>query len=145
MMLAMTRNSNGRQKFERDYHANTKALRRARAKAKLTLKGLQKKSGIDYTTISRIENGHNRSPHWPTLEQIADALDVEVDEIVIYDAPDDLPGEAGATPTDPPPKPGPTAENKEYTDEIRQERKELLAKPGERENSHGSSAGDRAP
>lgn len=89
-MLAMSDNP---QKFQRDYHADIRALRKLRAKANLSLKALATKAGINYTTINRIENGHNRSPHWPTLQQLAGALDVDVDKIVIYHEPA-LPGGA---------------------------------------------------
>lgn len=132
-MLAMTANNEGRQKFERDYRANTRALRKARTRAKLTLKGLQEKSGVNYTTISRIEKGHNRSPHWPTLEQLAEALGVEVDEIVTYLDPNDpLPDE-----------PGLTEENRKKIDEIRGEREvhdEQL-----RREARNNDTGDRTP
>lgn len=95
-MLLMSDKANNGQKFARDYRANTRALRRLRARAKLTLKQLADKSGINYTTINRIEQGHNRSPHWPTLEDLASALGVEVEEIVIFDdeAEAQLPGGA---------------------------------------------------
>lgn len=95
-MLAMNDRPNNSQRFARDYRANTRALRKLRARAKLTLKQLAARSGINYTTINRIEQGHNRSPHWPTLEDIAGALGVEVEEIVIFDDEEEprLPGGA---------------------------------------------------
>ena len=90
-MLVMSDNP---QKFQRDYHANSRALRRLRTRAKLSLKALGDMADVNYTTISRIEHGHNRSSHWPTLQRLADALGVHVDKIVIYDDDPDLP--AGA-------------------------------------------------
>lgn len=81
-----------RGKFDRDYIANAPVIRRLRSKSKLTLKGLERVSGINFTTLSRIEGGKNKSPHWDTLDKIADALKVEVDVIVIYpDLPLDSP------------------------------------------------------
>ncbi len=93
-MLAMNDRATNGQKFARDYRADARALRNLRARAKLTLKQLAGKSGINYTTINRIEQGHNRSPHWPTLEDIAGALGVEVEEIVIFEDERQLPGGA---------------------------------------------------
>lgn len=98
-MLVMSKEDRERQKFERDYRANARALRSLRARGRMNLKALAKKSGVNYTTISRIENGHNRSPHWSTLEQLAEALGVEVEQLVIFD--EDLlsnPGQENGTP-----------------------------------------------
>ncbi len=64
------------------------ALAHYRTRANLTLKGLQKVSGISYTQISRIENGESPSPHFSTLGALAEALDISIDDIVVYDAPD---------------------------------------------------------
>jgi transcriptional regulator with XRE-family HTH domain len=129
MLLMNDKRENGR-KFERPYRADRVALRKLRGKAKLTLKGLAAKADVNYTTISRIEKGHNLSPHWPTLEQLADALGVDVDDVVVYYEIEDVPDE-----------PGLTEENQQRLNEIRQERRDL--REGDRENSHDT--GDRAP
>ncbi len=96
IMKLMNRGEETRQKFQRGYRANRKALRKLRSTAHMSTKKLGQASGVNYTTINRIENGHNRSPQWPTLEQLADALGVEVDELVIYDDFDGVDG--GANP-----------------------------------------------
>lgn len=54
------------------------ALRAARAKAKLTQPKLAEKAGLDWTTISQIENGAS-APDLATMEAIADALGVTLD------------------------------------------------------------------
>lgn len=84
-MLLMSEENRTQNKFDRGYWVNRRAFRRLRNKARLSGKKLEQKSGVSYTTISRIERGHNRSPHWSTLEHLADALGVDVDEIVIYE------------------------------------------------------------
>lgn len=133
MMLAMTTNNGGRQRFERDYRANTRALRKARTKAKLTLKGLADKADINYTTISRIEKGHNRSPHWPTLESLAEALNTDVDDLVVYLDPDDpVPDE-----------PGTTEENEARLAEVRREKAERDEQTRKGRSAHDT--GDRTP
>jgi transcriptional regulator with XRE-family HTH domain len=129
-MLLMNDRQETDRKFERPYRADRVALRKLRGKAKLTLKGLAAKSGINYTTISRIEKGHNLSPHWSTLEPLAEALEVDVEEIVVFYELKDVPDE-----------PGPTEENLRHVEEIRQERRQL--READRESSHES--GGRTP
>ncbi len=75
---------NKRSKGRRNYRANGEALSDFRDQAHLTLEDLEAASGVSYTTISRIENGRIISPRWSTLKQIANALGVEVDALVIY-------------------------------------------------------------
>ena len=109
MLLMTEKNANEeRQRFQRDYHVNARAVRKLRSRARMTLGDLARRSDVHYTTINRIERGHNRSPHWPTLEQLADALKVHVDDIVIYDDP--IPDE-----------PDTTAENDSHIDQLRRE------------------------
>ncbi|HEY1882936.1 MAG TPA: helix-turn-helix transcriptional regulator [Candidatus Cybelea sp.] len=57
------------------------ALRAARDKAKLTQPKLADKAGLDWTTISQIENGAS-APDLATMEAIADALGVPMDEAI---------------------------------------------------------------
>lgn len=119
-MLLMDQSNETGRKFERGYLANSRELRRLRTRAKLPLKALAKKAGVNYTTISRIENRHNRSPHWSTLEQIADALGVDVEEIVIFlDEPNN-----GAV----------TDENRAYGERAIAEEKERYRAQGEEPN-----------
>ncbi len=112
-MLTMSKEHRERQKFERDYRANARVLRGLRARAKMNLKALAKKADVNYTTISRIENGHNRSPHWSTLEQLAGALNVDVEKLVIFEDSQDF--------DDVPEEPGLTEENRAKLDAKRRE------------------------
>lgn len=67
------------------YRGNGRALKSYRQRARLTLKGLEEKSGVSYTQISRIENETSKSPRWDTLERLADALGRHVDDLVVYE------------------------------------------------------------
>lgn len=90
-MLFMSDEQSGDGKYQRDYRANGPLLRRLRNRAHLSTKKLGKKAGVDFTTINRIERGHNRSPRWDTLERIAGALNIDdVDKLVIYEDMDEL-------------------------------------------------------
>ncbi|PLS87314.1 MAG: hypothetical protein CYG60_02590 [Actinobacteria bacterium] len=87
-MLVMSGHKS-RKKYERDYYVRADAVRRLRNRAHMTLDELQQASGVNYTTINRIERGHNKSPQWKTLKPLAKALGVAVDELVVYT--EDLP------------------------------------------------------
>ncbi len=82
-MTVMTEHGK-RSKGRRNYRANGETLSDLRDQAHLTLEQLEAASGVSYTTISRIENGRIISPRWGTLRQIANALGVDVDVLVIY-------------------------------------------------------------
>jgi transcriptional regulator with XRE-family HTH domain len=55
-------------------------LKRWRAKRKLSLKELGAKAGIDPSSVSLIENNHRR-PHLTTVAKLAEALEIEIDEL----------------------------------------------------------------
>jgi transcriptional regulator with XRE-family HTH domain len=76
-----------RRSIYKSYRADGPALKRIRERAHLTLHELEEKSGVSFTTISRIENGKSKSPQFRTLRSLADALGVSVDALVIYDYP----------------------------------------------------------
>ena len=83
----------GRKRYERDYYVRGDVVRSLRSRAHMTLDDLEKASGVNFTTINRIERGHNRSPQWKTLIPLAGALGVDVDDLVVYtDAPPSEPG-----------------------------------------------------
>jgi transcriptional regulator with XRE-family HTH domain len=71
----------------RPWRANGPAIRYYRARAHLTLKQVAEITGVSFTTISRIETGAVQSPRFSTMEAIADALGVEVDQLLIYTEP----------------------------------------------------------
>lgn len=56
-------------------------LKRLRVQRGLTLYGLQKKSGVDRSVISRIENNKTGAPLLKTLEKLAIALDVPLETL----------------------------------------------------------------
>ncbi len=84
-----------RKRYERDYYVRADVVRRLRNRAHMTSKELGKASGVNYTTINRIERGHNKSPQWKTLIPLAKVFGVDVDDLVVYT--DTLPSEPGMT------------------------------------------------
>lgn len=73
------------------------ALKRARAKSRLTLAELAEKSGVDQATISMAENGRRR-PYPATLAKLADALGVdfsEFEDLAFQPEDDKKPGNRG--------------------------------------------------
>jgi transcriptional regulator with XRE-family HTH domain len=119
-----------RRPYRSSRRANGPALRYYRERRGWTLHELQDVSGVSYTQISRLETGESRSPRKDTVRALADALGVDMNDLVIYDKPYGVPDD-----------PGLTEENRERIEEIRQERRQVHE--GDGENSHG--AGDRAP
>jgi transcriptional regulator with XRE-family HTH domain len=67
--------------------ADGDALRYWRKRRGLTLKRLYQESGVSYATISRIETGVVSEPHDDTMQKLADALELDVDELWIYGNP----------------------------------------------------------
>lgn len=59
-----------------------KRLQNARQKADLTQQELCQKAGLSYSTLAKIERGAIKSPSIFTIQQIATALDVSLDELV---------------------------------------------------------------
>lgn len=57
-------------------------LRRIREKKALSLRKLAQLSGVDYSTISKIETGESRSPRLDTLVRLAQALGVDMSELI---------------------------------------------------------------
>ena len=56
-------------------------LQEARRKKGLNQVQLAEMAGVDQTTISDIECGRNKNPSWETVARIAEALEVEPDEL----------------------------------------------------------------
>lgn len=56
-------------------------LRRERRRAKLSRGELAELSGVTYRTILRIENGDHKRPQTATIRALADALNVELDDL----------------------------------------------------------------
>jgi transcriptional regulator with XRE-family HTH domain len=57
---------------------NIKKLRKQR---KLSQEELAKKAGVTYSTLIKLESGVNKNPTIKTIQQIAAALDVSLDEL----------------------------------------------------------------
>lgn len=57
-------------------------LRRIREQKALSLRQLEQLSGVDYSTISKIETGESRSPKLETIVRLAQALGVDLSELV---------------------------------------------------------------
>ena len=57
---------------------NIKKLRKQR---KLSQEELAKKAGVTYSTLIKLESGVNKNPTIKTIQQIAGALEVTLDEL----------------------------------------------------------------
>jgi len=57
-------------------------LKRYRAKIGLSQDQLARKAGITYSTLTKLESGVNQNPKVKTLQQIAKALDVTLDDLM---------------------------------------------------------------
>jgi transcriptional regulator with XRE-family HTH domain len=57
---------------------NIKKLRKQR---KLSQEELAKKAGVTYSTLIKLESGVNKNPTIKTIQQIAAALQVSLDEL----------------------------------------------------------------
>ena len=58
---------------------NIKELRKQR---KLSQEELAKKAGVTYSTLIKLESGSNKNPTVKTLQQIAQALGVTLDDLM---------------------------------------------------------------
>ncbi len=87
--------SEGKKRAKRPYRSTRRAngamLRYLREGAELTQEELQELSGISHTQISRIETGESIRPRKGTLTRLANALNVNVERLVIREAPPDVP------------------------------------------------------
>ena len=57
---------------------NIKKLRKQR---KLSQEELAKKAGVTYSTLIKLESGVNKNPTIKTIQQIAAALEISLDEL----------------------------------------------------------------
>ena len=60
-------------------HENLKRYRRDK---NLSQEELAKKAGVTYSTLIKIESGNNKNPTVKTLQQIAKALEVTLDDLM---------------------------------------------------------------
>ena len=61
-------------------------IKELREKMKMTQEELAEKSGVSRVTISGLENGSNRATTTKTLQNIARALEVTIDQIFFNEA-----------------------------------------------------------
>ncbi|MBN1968698.1 MAG: helix-turn-helix transcriptional regulator [Candidatus Delongbacteria bacterium] len=59
-----------------------KSIQKVRQERKLTQEQLAIKAGIPYTTLAKIESGMVNNPRMKTLQKIALALKISIDELV---------------------------------------------------------------
>lgn len=59
-----------------------KNIQKYRAKLSLTQQGLVKKSGVKYTTLSKIESGAIKTPSVQIVAKIAKALGVLIEDLL---------------------------------------------------------------
>jgi transcriptional regulator with XRE-family HTH domain len=57
-------------------------LKRYRAKIGLSQDQLARKAGITYSTLTKLESGVNQNPKVKTLQQLAKALDVTLNDLM---------------------------------------------------------------
>ncbi len=57
-------------------------IKRYRSEKGLSQEQLAQKAGITYSTLAKLESGVNENPKVKTLQQIAKALDVSVDDLL---------------------------------------------------------------
>jgi len=60
-------------------HENLKQFRKEK---NLSQEELAKKADVTYSTLIKIESGNNQNPTVKTLQQIAKALDVTIDDLM---------------------------------------------------------------
>ena len=57
-------------------------IKRYRIKNGLSQEQLAQKAGVTYSTLAKLESGVNQNPKVKTLQQIAKALGVTIDELM---------------------------------------------------------------
>lgn len=57
-------------------------IKKFRKQRKLSQEELAQKAGITYSTLIKLESGVNKNPTVKTLQQLATALDVSLDELM---------------------------------------------------------------
>ncbi len=56
-------------------------IKKLRSQRKLSQEELAKKAGVTYSTLIKLESGVNKNPTIKTIQQIAAALEVTLDEL----------------------------------------------------------------
>ena len=59
-----------------------KNIKKARMARNLSLRDLEKISGVSYTTIKNIEDGITKNPGIESVSKVAKSLDISLDELI---------------------------------------------------------------
>ena len=57
-------------------------IKKFRKQREISQEELARKAGVTYSTLIKLESGSNKNPTVKTLQQIAQALDVSLDDLV---------------------------------------------------------------
>lgn len=57
-------------------------IKKYRQKLKLSQEELARKAGITYSTLIKLESGANKNPTVKTLQQLAKALGISIDQLL---------------------------------------------------------------
>lgn len=68
--------------MERDYRIRGDVVKYYRTLRRMSQQRLAERAGLSIGQISRIESGKIESPHFSTVEKLADALGVADDELI---------------------------------------------------------------
>jgi transcriptional regulator with XRE-family HTH domain len=67
---------------EKDYRIKGDVIKYHRTRQRLSQQKLAEKAGLSLGQISRIESGKIESPHFATIEKLADALGLPEDDLI---------------------------------------------------------------
>src|SRR4051812_9045225 len=76
--------------YKSSRRANGPMLRYLRERAGYSQMELQDVSGVSHTQISRIETGESPGPRTGTMRRLAEALEVDINELYIFDSPESM-------------------------------------------------------
>jgi transcriptional regulator with XRE-family HTH domain len=66
----------------RDYTIRADVMKRERTKKRMSQQRLAEKARLSLGQVSRIESGRTPSPHFPTIEKLAAALDLDPNDLI---------------------------------------------------------------
>ena len=66
-----------------DYRTNPHALKWWRLNNHYSQRDVEEKTGVSYTTISRLENGHRTRARFGTLEKLAQIYGCTVEDLIV--------------------------------------------------------------
>lgn len=66
------------------YRIRGDVVRYHRSKQRMSQQRLAEKAGLSVGQVSRIENNKIDSPHFPTIEKLAEALGLDADDLIEF-------------------------------------------------------------